>query len=273
MKKDDIKLIELRKVNSIMTERHNIMGYVCHWHTFYEIEIVLAGKGKHIINGTVYEEKPGDVSIMRLNDFHEMCFEEECDHLHIEIPTASIPNEIRTMLTMVEGNIISNFDEEKLKNLTTLYYMLNEIVAKDGHVHELLKKQIVNTMLLYILDNMDYDFAEEYSLTNAIIREIIAYIHDNLSETNLVDNIAREFFVSKQHLLSFFKKHTGVTLVSYIKQTRLNYAATLLATTNMKINNISEESGFNSLSSFMRNFKGKYKVSPMDMRKRLYNKR
>ncbi|MBE7011432.1 MAG: helix-turn-helix domain-containing protein [Ruminococcaceae bacterium] len=266
MDKDFIELIEMHNASSIRTDRRCISGYKLHWHTFYEVEIAVRGKGKNIINGTPYDERMGNVSVMRLNDFHELRLEEECEIFHVQIPVFYIPDEIVNMLTIIEGGILTNIEGEKLEIIKNLFYALEKFSEENDYFHERIKKHIACSMILFILDNIDSDMKERCSLSNVRLREMISYIQANFALENLVDEIAANFYIGKQYLLQFFKKHTGITLVSYIRKIRLNYAARLLITTNKKISDISEESGFNSLSTFMRNFKSEYGVLPVDMR-------
>ena len=58
-----------------------------------------------------------------------------------------------------------------------------------------------------------------------------------------------------------------MNLSSYVRKLRLSYAAFLAKNTDMKSIDICENSGFNSVPSFLRNFKNEYKVSPLEMRK------
>ena len=66
-----------------------------------------------------------------------------------------------------------------------------------------------------------------------------------------------------------FKKHMGKTLIVYINESKLNYACTQLKHTNLSILEISTSLGFDSLSHFCHLFKKKYKLSPLQYRKKL----
>jgi AraC-like DNA-binding protein len=58
-----------------------------------------------------------------------------------------------------------------------------------------------------------------------------------------------------------FKHETGINLVDYIKQIRLEKGLYLLLATNKSVGEIASNIGFNSLSDFDRCFKKKYRLS------------
>ena len=113
---------------------------------------------------------------------------------------------------------------------------------------------------LYLTDQ------SQLNVDNIRIQEIIAYINDNLTEPLSVSKISEKFFISKEYLCTCFKKNTGETLFSYIRKLRLNYAVYLLENTEKKVIEVCELSGFNSLSTFLTNFKREFGITPLQMR-------
>ena len=43
-----------------------------HWHEFYELEVVLSGQGRCILNGNTFEMKRGSISFLTPIDFHSV---------------------------------------------------------------------------------------------------------------------------------------------------------------------------------------------------------
>ncbi len=108
---------------------------------------------------------------------------------------------------------------------------------------------------------------EKFKQDDRRIQEILEYINDNLNEHLSVQKIAKQFFISREYLCSYFKKHTGETLFSYIRRQRLNYAVYLLENTDKKVIDICELSGFNAMSTFLSDFKNEFGMTPSQMRK------
>lgn len=77
---------------------------------------------------------------------------------------------------------------------------------------------------------------------------------------------------SQPILNSTFKQYMGETLISYLTKTRINYAANLLICSNYSILEISEQTGYNSLSHFNHTFKKGTGYTPSEYR-RMFGKK
>ncbi|MDY3031785.1 MAG: helix-turn-helix transcriptional regulator [Clostridia bacterium] len=75
------------------------------------------------------------------------------------------------------------------------------------------------------------------------------------------------FYISRNYLSAFFKKNMGITLNAYLRKIRLSNAAMQLVSTNKNVTEISLDSGFKSITTFLREFKKEYGTSPSDMRR------
>lgn len=79
--------------------------------------------------------------------------------------------------------------------------------------------------------------------------------------------VAKHVNVSKVYLSRIFHEETGVTFKEYLNGLRCEYAKRLLEENNQPIINVCYESGFNSLSQFMRAFRKYSGFSPAQYRK------
>ncbi len=263
----NIELIDFTMSKGVIScVRKEVIGKAPHWHTYYEIELVEKGKGTHIINNETYEETAGDIFIMRLTDFHELQLKEKALHLAVEVPPGLLPDDIAKMMMLVDRNIITHLNDEDFKKAKAMYLMIEERENSNDVINELSKLHLTCALMLFILERVEKDISEKCSQTNIRLREIITYIQENLSSDLSITNIAKNFYVSKEYLCTFFKKNTGVTIFSYIRKVRLNRAVELLATTDKKIIEICELAGFNAMSTFMRDFKKEFGMSPSEMR-------
>lgn len=264
---NDVEFIDFRNKHSIYCRRQEFISKNQHRHAYYEIEIVVKGKGTHTINGHRYDETVGDIFLMRLTDFHEFEMSESGEHWVVEIPPATIPDEIVKIMTLAENDIIANLDEADFKRAKEMYLMLEDCNDKNDIFSETQKMYLACSMILFIIQRAEKNFVEKCSQKNIQVREIITYIQNNLFEDLSVAKIAENFFITKEYLGAFFKKNTGVSLVAYIRKARLSYAAKLVVTTNKKMIEICEMSGFNSLPTFMRSFRSEFGMTPTEMRK------
>lgn len=81
-----------------------------------------------------------------------------------------------------------------------------------------------------------------------------------------IDELYKFTHFSHSHLIKLFKKYTGQTLKNYMLHVKMNHVAKLLQTTNLKIVDIANEVGYNSLSQFNKVFKDIYHTTPSNYR-------
>jgi AraC-like DNA-binding protein len=81
-----------------------------------------------------------------------------------------------------------------------------------------------------------------------------------------LQRLASEFNLSKSHLQHLFKQQTGLRLGRIIIERRLDRAAQLLRSTNMRIKEIADAVGYEHASSFIRAFERRFTQAPQAYR-------
>lgn len=94
------------------------------------------------------------------------------------------------------------------------------------------------------------------------------YIDQNYSLSLSLDTLARETNFHPHHFLRMFKQLFHITPHQYLTRVRLDNARRLLLTTQQPINEICENIGFESFSSFSALFKTTFDLSPLQFRNR-----
>ena len=94
------------------------------------------------------------------------------------------------------------------------------------------------------------------------LKLVLEYIGEHYSEELSIPQLSRLCFFSEYHFMRFFKKYTGISCLEYIKNLRLEKAASLLAKGGKSVLDISLSCGFSNLSYFYREFKKKYGMTP-----------
>jgi len=94
-------------------------NYELHWHSFYELEIVVSGTATHSLNSDEYEIKRGCAYILSPIDFHKITDAKNLKLWHIVIDeTALSPSRILELSTTTEKN--SHFRAKLLRTLPCL---------------------------------------------------------------------------------------------------------------------------------------------------------
>ena len=99
---------------------------------------------------------------------------------------------------------------------------------------------------------------------SAAIRKIQDFSDVDLS----VKTVAAQMGISPAYLGHLFRQQTGVYFNDYLTNIRLEHAERLISTTNLKINEIVEKTGFASQTYFNRIFKRTFGVSPLAYRRK-----
>lgn len=90
---------------------------------------------------------------------------------------------------------------------------------------------------------------------NHRIAQVKAFVSCNYARPISIDTISRHVGMNRASFCSFFKRHTGLTFISYLNAIRIDRACHLLEMGNTSISDIAYSSGFNSLPYFIRVFK------------------
>lgn len=97
------------------------------------------------------------------------------------------------------------------------------------------------------------------------------YIELHLADPINIETLASRLGYSKYYLSTQFKKEVGCSINDYIKFARIERAKRLLSTTNKRISEIAEETGFGSRSFFASTFKHCVGKAPAQYRKETLN--
>ena len=106
---------------------------------------------------------------------------------------------------------------------------------------------------------------EMQSSDNKLLDKIMNVINRNLSNPDLnVEMITSEVGISRVHLHRKLKELTNQSTRDLIRNVRLKQAAQLLENTDYNISEISDLTGFSSITIFSRSFKDLYGVTPSE---------
>lgn len=125
---------------------------------------------------------------------------------------------------------------------------------------------LVKAVLLEILAEYIKAAAPEENETagegNSRMDCVLQYIHDHISESISVAELAALIQMHPNHFIRFFKTHTGYTPASYIKKVRMDIAKRLLEGSELNISEIAEQIGINEATYFSKMFKEYYSMPP-----------
>jgi len=105
-------------------------------------------------------------------------------------------------------------------------------------------------------------------ISNSIMQEVLTYVNSNFTHPIRIDDLAHDFRVSTSYLSHEFTKYTHRSVYDYILYRRVMLAKEMIAS-DMTLNMIAYQCGFNDYSNFLRMFSRIVGESPAKYRKRI----
>jgi len=252
-----------------------------HYHDYLEIYCHKKGDCDYIIDSRIYTLKPGDIVIIRSQKLHKAVIKDLTSEY--ERYVLWMTNEFISKLIEKEEykNIIFSREEDaELMRLPDIYSnkiigVLDSLVEESNQEDEIskdLEKNYLKEILLLLCkysNNHSYIRRVEPK-QDPLIREIMDYLDNRILEKISLDDVSRDFYMNKYHLMRTFKKHTKMTIMDYLKKKRLMIARNLIAD-GEPIQEIYRMCGFDDYSNFYRAFKSIYSMSPREYKKYMQN--
>ncbi len=145
----------------------------------------------------------------------------------------------------------------------------NELDNNQYLFQELMTQQQLNNKLL-----CDIKLAELLTKISAqannrypkLISEIIEYIRINAKKNLSVDVVSTAFRYNNDYVSKLFKKAVGISLHSFINQTKIKLIKSYLLNTNLSIKELSGQCGFEDENNFVKFFKYHTQKTPTEYR-------
>lgn len=150
----------------------------------------------------------------------------------------------------------------------TLKYYFEQLIAENETKPDyftLVSDSLLSIILSFILRLTSPEVDRMFMAQRSYIA-VKEYIDSNFATIDTVDSVCRSLYVNKFYLTHIFKETLGVTPLKYIIQKRLEYAKTLLTTTDKSISDIAKECGYSDVAYFSKTFKRVEKLTPNEYR-------
>ncbi|WP_207460392.1 helix-turn-helix domain-containing protein [Azospirillum sp. SYSU D00513] len=104
------------------------------------------------------------------------------------------------------------------------------------------------------------------STQDAQVNRLLDHLRENLAHQHTLDELAARTAMSRRTFTRHFSKATGMTLVEWLVNERLQRARELLETTSLPVERISDLVGFQTPVSLRQHFRKRFQISPRDWR-------
>ena len=274
-KKGDVNL------HHSIDEKPKESDFVTHAHRCCELLYFISGNGFYTVEGTDYMLTPGCVLIMRYGEVHKLHINPDTKYERIafhfplsmieDVPWCSRLAKLFTDRPLGKGNLFLGNSDSIAFIDGCMRRMCRDNVSSDEERLSLMFSNL--TAVLSELRNIESGNSDEPSIkinpensTNEIVGSIITYINAHLTEDWTLDTLEQKFFFSKSYINRAFKQSTGSSVWDYVVLKRLLVARNLLRE-GKNATVAAAECGFRDYSSFYRQYKKRFGISPIDDRK------
>jgi AraC-like DNA-binding protein len=258
--------------------------YPIHYHSAYELTLILNSSGNRIIGDSVEKYRSNDLVLIGPEIYHKW----DDDDIPIEkrnnahVITIQFSKELFNQSLFLKESFFSiknllkdaqrglkftgesfKVIAEKIQNLVTIKDF--EGVIKFLEILHILsisndKKYLAGEGFISI---KDYEKGDR-------VNKMYNYILANYNNRNLrITDLAHEFNLSPSAFGHFFKKCTNKSFTQFVVDLRLSHASKLLINSNHSISEIAFISGFNNIANFNRLFKKNKITTPKQYRQNL----
>lgn len=203
------------------------------------------------------------------------------NHYHGITITISISEVMAEIADLLKMFAIDLSDLEERFQLTSRPFImrnsadLNHIIAELYHVSESVRTEYLRVKILemlVMLKTIDPEKAGEerpyfYKTQVDKIKAIMTLITENPDEHYTMEALALQYDISVSALKQCFKGVYGTAIYTYIRNYRMDMAATLLRQTDEPITTIAGKVGYSNSSKFSAAFKSVKGKTPLEYRK------
>ena len=117
------------------------------------------------------------------------------------------------------------------------------------------------------------DYSEE-TKASAVVKQMKLLLENNIKDSTVdLEWVADKVHFSSSYVRQIFKQHTGEGVGEYLIRKRMEHAGMLLQKTSLKIQEVSEECGYENQRYFASSFKKFYGCTPTEFKKAVEEER
>ena len=268
-RRNDTSWLDSRTQISIVRKTVN-KSVSLHLHDYFELEIVLSGKGTQNLNGSVYPLEAGTVYFLTPIDFHAVEPTDALELVNVAFAQDLLPPHLQScFLNRREDLIFSSL--QQAQSMDTLVSRLEEECSIDDSFSLDARKELLALLMYPIARSINRE-TELPHPDSQRLQEAMRHLFRHFREDISLNDLAQRCGYTPNHFSRIFHESCGLRFVDFLNRLRLNYARTQLLTTDLSVNHIARSSGFGSPSNFFRAFRKETGISPLEFRKsRDYN--
>lgn len=236
-----------------------------HFHNYYEVGICHEGEGEMILGEQEIPFYAGCVSIIPQSELHttntfgkkayfEWMYFDIYEFLNELYPDDEILRENIRHTIEKQGKLLTpDMDIRKMQFL--IKGIISEFQSKDYMYRDMVKYMLLMLVIEIVRVLQKKDMPERVPIKRTDIFPAIAHIKENYNSVIKIGTLARCCGMSESYFRKVFEKYMNMKPLDYINFVRIQKSCALLREQNFAVSDIAERVGYESSSSFIRNFK------------------
>ncbi len=244
-----------------------------HRHNMHEFVVCLSGHGHYLIGDECYECTPGRTLFIPSRILHGIntldnqpldvyFFCVEPDKFNQLIPGIAA-QDLRRLLS---GVSIAKSDSAVSQRALSIAEKV--LVESDSLIESpsYMVVALLNELLASHLSTCESMQGLQWEFHSKSLQKVMDWIAENFAQEISVDTMADRANMSRSTFTRQFRKHTGMSLIDYCLQLRIQAATDALANSDTPITELAYDCGFTNLSYFHRVFRRHTSMSPGEYR-------
>ena len=265
--------------------RQRYSGAPWHWHRTVELFYVETGAVEYIIPEGSFVFPAGTGGFLNANVLHSTRIvsgsQPAVELLHLFDPSflagergSRIEGKYILPLASAGPRLLSLRPEDPAQ-AGILALLRESFTLSDGDWgYELRLRQTLGDIWLGLFDlaRPTMEAGNAAAPSDALIKALLVYIHENYARNLSVDELAAAVHISRRACFRVFRENLRTTPLEYLRQYRLGKARALLENTRLPITQIAYECGLGSSSYFGKTFRRAFGRTPGDYRRNWHDR-
>lgn len=254
-----------------------------HYHQEYELSFITEGSGKRIVGDSIEKFNPGDLILIGPRIPHAWFSEKKhrrqhsgrtLESVYLQFTEKILPDPLTSLPELARINRALQLSERGIRitgsTLNEVSGIMLQLPYLKGfrrlmHFYEIM--HIIGSCDEHVSLASEGYIRNRLETTNSRVKRIHEFLIKNYQEDIDLKSVAEVAHMAPASVCRFFKQSTGKTIFGYLNKIKIDYSCQLLLHTDLNIEDISYNCGFNNLSHFNKQFRKFWGTSPSRFRK------
>lgn len=251
-----------------------------HCHDFYEFYIHIRGGRHYGLDDSLYMLEPNQLFVIPPFSMHGISSTQSVggyERAYLNLPPETLKTLGCGLIDLdqffrsytAQGKYTFQLSQEDARRCVHWIDQLQQNRETNDALQDFQHYAILMDLLSVICQTMrDSQTVSSPVISNSVIQELLTYINGSYTQPLRIDALAKRFGISVSYLSHEFIKFTNHSVYDYILYRRIMLARQMMPS-DMSLNTIAYQCGFNDYSNFLRMFNKLMGTSPSAYRKNL----